>query len=38
MVKLWHAAYKRWFDNNQAGNHKRASMWGQFADLLARWA
>ena len=33
---IWHAAYVRWYDNREAGNAKRAKVWGVIADGLCR--
>ena len=35
---VWHAAYRRWYDHREAGNHKRAATWGQIADRICRMA
>lgn len=30
--RVWHAAYCRWYDHRQAGNRRRAAVWGWIAD------
>lgn len=38
MTNIWHAAYSRWYDYDQAGATIRAHIWGWIADRLARFA
>lgn len=35
-MTAWHAAYRRWYDHDQAGHRHRAAAWGVVADLLVR--
>lgn len=32
--RLWHAAYRRWYDHDAAGHRLRAAAWGWAADRL----
>jgi hypothetical protein len=34
--RVWHAAYRRWYDHDQANHGLRAKSWGWVADRLCR--
>lgn len=32
--KLWHAAFRKWYDHKYAGHHRRAAVWGWVSDKI----
>lgn len=34
LIKIWHKAYSKWYDHDQAGNRRRSAVWGWIADIL----
>lgn len=37
-AKVWHFAYRRWYDHRAAIHPRRSAVWGWIADRLVRWA
>lgn len=33
---VWHFAFRRWFDNREAGKTRSAEAWGWVADRIVR--